>query len=600
MRYTFPHAIKIEDVGHSIGDLVGHLPWSVRSTVPVASPYFEGVSASNLAGFNNRVAAVAAAGLATLVFFLALKWPQLPDDPSRDPASAEPLQPDEPARLSNRWVAIVVLLWGAGIFLFGMQIIRSGFRYTNDWDYFINRVSMHADFGRKLYTQIEFPYGPLLFYGPLAIRAMLRPFHVSPAGAYLVTLMLETMFGLLLVAYIINRLPISRTWKTVIFSLLAAGMMVGNMGLNYTFFRFAPPLAFLVMAAQRKRPWAAALWIFAGQAVCLGLSPEIGFAFFAASFAFAAYSCFTQGRAWLWAVAAPVLSAMAFLLIAGRPYLLMLRMFARGVYSFPVEPLPHILLFLFAMVWLVPTSLARAFRQRRPEAPMLAALFLVSLALLPAAFGRADPGHIFWNGLSLFLLSIVAISTRRPWQQVAWGSCLALMVLWMCNINRHVNSFEIKPVLHSGAVDLRNAIHGRRPLDVRQDDEQFNLQSLQAIVGHNPVATPEPVPLPIEESLRQSGQYTPSFYYFAMSVLDASAEDHYVREFNQSKWALIPGGQSYGYFERPENLKLALGFQLPYRTRRPLFAVGLRFKQNLAEHWRVRGRVGNYLVYEHV
>lgn len=587
--------------------------WGVRLAILLATclgvfvlpfllppPYFQGVSASNLTGFNNKVAALAAACLGTLVFFLALKWPQITVAGGIEQAGGEGLRREEHGRLSRPLVCAVVLLWGGAVLLFGVQIIRSGMRYQYDWGYFINQISMHADFGRRLYTQIEFPYGPLLFYGPITARAILSPFHVSAAGAYLATLVLETMIGLLLVAYVINQLPMSRRWKAATFLLIAAGMMVGNMGLNYTFFRFAAPLVFLVMVWQRKQPWAAALWIFAGEAVCLGLSPEIGFAFCVSSLAFAVYSCFTRERMWILGVVAPIVSTIVFLLIAGHPYLLMLGMFSRGVYSFPVEPLPHILLFLFALVWLVPVCLARFFRERRQEAPMLAALYLVSLALLPAAFGRADPGHVYWNGLAVFLVSIVAISSMRLWQQIAWGGCLAIMFLWMCNINRHVNWFEMGPVLHSEAVLCRDAVEGRLPIRAKEDDQGFNLQSLQAIVGHAPVSTPREVPLPVEESLRESGQYTPSFYCFSVSQLDATAENREIEEFNQSKWALIPAGETYGYFERPEDLKKVLGFQLPYRTRRPVYAVGLRFAKNLEENWRVRGRVGNYLVYEHV
>jgi hypothetical protein len=563
------------------------------------APYFKGVSASNLAGFNNKVAALAAAGLGTLVFFLALKWPQIMQAHGGSPARGEDLPRYEYVRLPRLLVTTVVLLWAGATLLFGLQIIRLGIGYTHDWGYFINRISMYADYGRSLYTQIEFSYGPLLFYGPVAVKLILSPFHMSETGSYLATLVLEITIGLLLLAYLINHLPMSKQWKAVIFSLFAVGMFVGNMGLNHTFLRFASPLAFLVLTSQRTRPWSAALWILAGQAVCLGLSPEMGFAFFVGSFAFALYRCFTQGRSWLLGVAAPILSTMAFLLMAGRSYLRMLGMVSHGVYNFPIEPLPYVLVFLFALVWLVPVALARFFRQQRPEAPMLAALYLMSVALLPAAFGRADPGHLFWNGVSLFLLSAVAVSSKRMWQQIAWGVCLALTILWMTNINRSVNWFEMRPVLHAEAASCRDLLEGRRLSIAREDDGGFNLQILQAIVGHAPVATPDEIPLQVEESLRESGQYTPAFYDFSMSLLDADAEERQMREFNQSKWALIPVGETYGYAERPEDLKLVLGFQLPYRSRRPVYAEGLQFAENLAENWRVCGRVGNYLVYEH-
>jgi hypothetical protein len=89
-----------------------------------------------------------------------------------------------------------------------------------------------------------------------------------------------------------------------------------------------------------------------GQAVCLGLSPEIGFAFLVGSFAFALYGYFTRGGTWAWASAAPILSSMVFLLVEGWPYLRRVAISAHGVYSFPVEPVPFILVFLFALVWL--------------------------------------------------------------------------------------------------------------------------------------------------------------------------------------------------------------------------------------------------------
>src|SRR5580704_2111543 len=39
-------------------------------------PYLAGISAANVAGFNNKVASLAAAALGTVVFFVALGWPR--------------------------------------------------------------------------------------------------------------------------------------------------------------------------------------------------------------------------------------------------------------------------------------------------------------------------------------------------------------------------------------------------------------------------------------------------------------------------------------------------------------------------------------------
>ncbi|HSY35765.1 MAG TPA: hypothetical protein VK814_08455 [Acidobacteriaceae bacterium] len=560
--------------------------------------YFQGVSASNLAGFNNEVAAISAAALGTLVFFLALKWPQILRRDSVEPAALK-AQVDGP--LSRRLVGAVVLLWGTAVLLFGLTIIWMGVRYEYDWGYFLNRISVHAEFGRKLYSEMEFAYGPLLIDFAVIVRAILSPLHVSAVVAYLVTFVLEVMGGLLMMVYLIDRLPMSKRWRAVIFLLIAAGMMVTNMGPNYTFVRFAPQLVFLMLAWNSKRVWQAALWMFVGQAVCLGVSPEIGFAFLVGSFTLALYCCFTKARSWAWAAAAPIVSAMIFLLVEGWPYLHRVGISAHGVYSFPVEPLPFVLVFLFALVWMVPLCLADSFRQRRPEAPMLATLYLMSLALLPAGFGRADPAHVFWNGLSVLLLSAVAMSSRPRWQQIAWGGSLAIVILWMCNINRSAGGSwqQMKPVVGAEATLGWNLIHGRLPIRVPRDNG-FDLPGLQAIVGHDPVATPAELPLPVEKSLRDSGQYTPSFYNFYFNLFDAAAEDRQIQEFNQSRWALIPKQETFKHIERPEDLKSVLGLRLPYRARRPVYVVGSRFVQNLAQNWKLRGSVGNYLVYEHV
>ena len=61
---------------------------------------------------------------------------------------------------------------------------------------------------------------------------------------------------------------------------------------------------------------------------------------------------------------APMTATAAFLLLAGAGYLRMLKLFARGIANFVVEPTPYMLVFLFALVWLAPVMLARFFRMR--------------------------------------------------------------------------------------------------------------------------------------------------------------------------------------------------------------------------------------------
>ncbi len=388
-------------------------------------PQVAAVSVANVAGFNNKVASLAVATLGIFVFFFSLQRPWLCLEENTTGYG----------RLSRRLVLVTVLICAGVISLLSYLIVISHVRYSSDAGYFIEQIGKQADYGRKLYKQVEFPYGPLIFYGPIAMRIILTPFHVSLTGAYFTTLVLEQIVGFLLVAWVINSLKILRKWKTFFFLLCAPLTLQLSFGLNYTFLRFIVPAAILVLASKLQRPWTVAACLFAGEVVSLAISPEMGFAFGAGSVVYAAYHFFTDGAAWFLGVGAPFVATTAFLIVAGDGYLDMLKLFARGLYNFIVEPLPHILVFLFAFIWLVPSVLAFLFRQGRKEAPLLVSLYILALALLPAALGRADSGHVFLNELPVYILSLVAISFFRQRQQTAWIMCVTVVILCTTYVN---------------------------------------------------------------------------------------------------------------------------------------------------------------------
>lgn len=564
--------------------------------------YFAGVSVANVAGFNNKVAAVAAAVLSVFVFLAALRWHWLE---TRQEIG-------EYGRLSRPMVLITAGVFTSLLSLISFLVARSHILYPYDAGYFIHQIGMHADYGRKLYEQIEFPYGPLIFYGPIAIRSILSPFHVSLTAAYYTTLVLEHITGLLLVAYVLNALPMLRKWKTLLFLLCALGTLQACLGLNYTFFRFIMGPSFLVLAARRRQPWEVALCFLVGEMVSLSLSPEIAFAFGASSFVYALYFCSRNGRAWLIAAVAPFVGTVAFLLLIDRSYLLMLKLFARGVLNLVVEPIPHILIFLFALVWLVPCALALFFRQQRPEAPLLTALYIFSLALLPVTFGRADPIHAYFNGLMIFFLSMVAISSFRPRQQTLWAVCITGLFLWTPYLSSeiwfHQWSMAIPyGIFHDRPIGLKHAAvvfahtgsltAAEQSMTRFYEERSFDIGKLHAITGNDPVATPLEVPLYVEEDLKRSGQYTPSYYDSMIAVLDSAAEDRAIQELNASRWALLPKGAQLRTTETPDKTRVVLGLQITYPAKHTPYVVGPRFNENIVTQWQPYGEVGAFEVY---
>ena len=131
--------------------------------------------------------------------------------------------------------------------------------------------------------------------------------------------------------------------------------------------------------------------------------------------------------------------------------------------------------------------------------------------------------------------------------------------------------------------------------------EPLDLNRLQEIVGKDPVALPLTVPLPVEDALRMSGKYVPTFYDREWSVLDTSAEDRQIKEMNASRWALLPRGPIGMLTETQQSVAPYLGHRLPYHSpypiRREPYVIYKRFEQNLQENWQPYAQLGSYEVY---
>ncbi len=570
----------------------------------IPPPYLAGVSAANVAGFNNKVSSLAAAVLGVIVFLVVLRSP---GEDSQAPRS-------DYAKLPFRFVAITIACVASIDSVCSAIVAASKARFF-DASYFIEQISAYVNYGRKLYDQIEFPYGPIIFYGPVAIHWMLSPWHVSLKAAYLATLVVEHVVGLLLVAFVLNSLPILQRWKIILFLACAPNAIPFSYGLNYTFSRALGSAALLVVATRTRSVWKAFVWLFVGQVISLGISPEMGFGFAAAGIAYAAYMLFTIGRAWLACVVSPVLAAGFFFAVAGAGYLRMLKLFAHGIYNFVVGPLPHILIFLLALVWFVPVFIARCIHKSEASTPMLIALYVFSIALLPVAFGRADPGHVLFNGIVIYMLSFAAIGSYSLRSQAVWAVCVGGIFLWTSYMDQRPHTYLLRwAAIHDiarmgsdaqarAALKLVSRVSPtlsrRLVMDRQQEDVSMVMARLHSIVGNDRVATPEVVDLTLEQALQASGQYTPTFYYFQTAVLDATAEDREIEEFNTSRWALIPKGMNPAYTETLASAARSVGFDLHYRERRAPYVVGLKFTRNLEENWQPYGDAGDYEVYRH-
>lgn len=591
--------------------------------VPV--PPTDTVSTSYLAGFNNSVAVAAAAMFSILVLILAaLRSLSLP------PSASEALGSE---RLSLGFTLTCVVLSALVLAFCAHFVVTSRDRYLADAGYFIEQATTRRDTGRALYTQLEFAYGPLLLFPEVYLS---RLFHLSVPVAYYIVLVLESTLGLLLLAFVLNELPIRRNLRQAGLVLLTIGAITPHLGLNYTWFRFLAPLAFLLFATRgnaAKSAWRCTLLLALGETLALLISPELGLAssvgiltyglarFWTARKTEQTGSTGPHNQAWPWLLTATVPPVFLGLILftLGRPYLRMTASFSRGALNLPVGPYPHLLVYLFALVWLVPLSLSRrAFPPRDPAAARLLAFYATSLAFLPAALGRCDPLHVLFDGGGILLLSLVAISPASPRNQKLWIGALAVLVFWNHLVNERLFSLRTAVVVRQAVMPHLPApvrplavlllAHGDRGLakvlhEPREPDFYFDSIALDHLVREGEhIATPIEITPTTEEQLQTTGHYDPGFYAFWVDMMNPLAEHHAIRDADAHRWMLLPTGWKPNGLDPhlPAHTGLFQGINLHYRQRNPMpYEPGRAFFQDLQQHWTAVENLGPYTLFQH-
>ncbi len=564
---------------------------------PVVRPV---VSVANSAGFNNRVSGLAAAWASLLS--LAIFWRF--SAPIRLPQAAD-CQPMS-RRFIVGWSLGTTAITACGVLL----IYSAHVRYMSDYGYFIGQMSSAANYGRKLYSEIEFPYGPLLFYPPIWIQGLFRWCARPLAAAYCFTYVTEEAGGLLLLAYVMQHLPIERQLRRGVFIAMALFSLSGGFGVNYTFFRFATPLAIFLFALRGRKLAAAAPLLLVGQLVTLGISPEIGFGFGSGVVGCALLHALRREFRWLAVVPVPLVGFGLFLLMAGRGYLHVLSLFSGGAYSLIVEPQIFVLLYLASLIWLAPAGLAAWRREERADADLLLGMYVIGLALVPAAFGRADLGHVVYNGLAILLLGLIAVSAWSSRARLAWGFAIFAVVLIGQRVDFSLYRQQLQYVTAAQIVervplDTRRRLAAKTPLRQTNTGKlllqeslslPFDADRVQGIVRSSKVTVPLQVPLEVEEALRQRDLYRPGFYLFEAGLFDRHSEEKKIAEMNESLWALLPP-REMRLEETIQSTAFLLGATFPYKERRPAYVVGPLFMENLQHNWHPVATVDSYTLY---
>ena len=564
----------------------------------------QAISAANTTGFNNRVAVIAAAAISVAVLLAAWRL-----------GLQLPLPCEEDCKpLSRRWIAGWSLGLVAAMATLCAMVYLADLRYVYESRYFIEQMSKAADYHRRLYAQIEFPYGPLLFYPTIVLRGLFQRFAHPLHMAYAATLLLHELAGALLLAYIMQCLPIAtrlRRWVFPCFLLLSVTLALG---INYTLFRFAMPLASLLFCVRGRRAATAALLVLAGAFVNLNVSVEMGFAFACGVTTYALLQVvLRRDYWWLAVVGAALVGTVGFFLLVGPNYLNMLKLFSGGYGNLVVEPQPYVLMYLVALVWLAPLCVASCWHARRQDASLLTAAFVLGLALLPAALGRADTEHLLFNALTIFLLALIPVSAWARKGQVAWIGCMFLLVVTNLAILAMITkgSYRLvleREVLRFVPVDMRRAmLRIQRPTMPGYAEQlaaehplfthTFDIARTRAITRGVKVATPVDVSFPVEDALRANDLFVPDYYSLGLNTISASVEAHEIAAVNAQQWLLLPGSKFPIFYETSHSSELLQGIPFPYADRRSPFHYGLQMEANIEKNWQPVAEIDGYTLF---
>jgi hypothetical protein len=573
--------------------------------VPVAPSTM--ISAAYLMGFNTQAADIAGVAVSCGVLWLAWKGRLGGYGP-----------PPPETRIGWRFVAITMALLLSALSVACWIVTVAQVRYHSDAGFFREQLQSFVWNGRHLYTQLDFPYGPILLLLSVWVYRGLQPFGVSITGAYFTSMVMAQAIGMLALAYAMNQLPMRAWHRRVGFVVLSAGACVSLLGMNYTHLRFVPPLALLLLVPRLRSRAAIVALLTAGETLELAISPEVGLAFLMACWCYAAWR-WREDR-W-YAVAGAVLPTLsaAVMLLSLKSYLRMLIAFGRGNYNLPLQPIPHILVFLFAFTWLVPRYIGYSLREQdrsSREMAVLVALFGYSAGMIPATFARCDPLHVFFNGIPVLVLSLAAVSRVSARGGAIWVFCLILLVGWMHWVNVRLDQVQIAEAVHAGLMP-RLPMRARRLLvrAARREAPEvsgvlsaplsppplLDMQRLESIVGHDSVATPDDIDWSIEQQLRQSGHFRPDFFCFLATVISLDTERQKVSTMDQAKWALLPEPLEPLWTETPGVVGDLQGIALRYPVRHPpLYLRNSILHQDLLEHWRPVGDFGRYRLYQNL
>ena len=468
------------------------------------------LSAAYSAGFNNKLASIAAVLFAIASFAMArnsaVKTTKL--------CLAEGQRP--PKKLL--WIALLAYASILSVYSASLYAYDHGY---GEASYFLNRLNQIVVFGKVPFRDFEFAYGPLLLYVPAFVHWLGAPLHISVERSYYVSLIVLSLVGVYALFWLVNEIVPGYHDKVVVFAAFALFGLNPTMGMNYMYFRFVGPYIGLLISERFTSLRPTLTFVCMASFLLFSISPEMGLAYSVGTSALGVCRALDLGASWLGTILAAWLGPAFLLGIFGWSYIQTFLVFAKGAQNFVVLPFPHIFLFLVALIFIIPLGAARVPWGEWRKHPGLTGMLLSCIALVPAALGRCDAGHVFWNGLGMILLSLNLGFRHKSRARSIWLGivCIVFFFCFLAGLRTYVR--EVVPVLAAGVrayapwasalitdatpIRLRTGLAELKPVSI-------DTTKLVRRVGKSEVAMPFGVDKDLAHVLQQVHVYSPSFF----------------------------------------------------------------------------------------
>ena len=381
-------------------------------SLPYLVPVTPSVSLSYLVGYNNR-AAFLLFSLGSVVFAVLCRK-----------RFAESISADQPLGLPSLLLALFVAIACCAYRLLPAARHQIG----GEAAYTLNRIQMLLQ-GLRPYRDFEFAYGPAHLYIPVLFMRLTRG---SFMHGYYAWWTLQWLLGTAMLWSAVRLLQLPFPHRRIVFWIVFTIQLPGLMaeGTAYTPTRTIGSAFFIVIVAslinRRKKSLLIASTAVLCVAASLAISPEQGIAVFAGLFVwFLLLIAVRESTLTIRDTAIFLFGSSIILLGCWRlGEFSTLLVFSKGVYSFPLLPSPTNVLILSSYVAAACAGI-HALTARRFDSVSLP-MFLAGFALLPAAMGRCDYGHLLLAAPA-WLLGVAAIDAR-PTLRI-WWSPLAIVLM---------------------------------------------------------------------------------------------------------------------------------------------------------------------------